>query len=291
MPWWPSQRRKIGFGWRVVKSMRSNWSEMPVFGSNWQTWYLVVCKQACPCHQEVNESMRQTFSTFDFLHSSHKWMQTILSCGRHSTTMSIGIISRFRFCRWLGGFEINIGRNLMHFLESHVRANKLDVQETSVSHSSTEAEIIFLDARLRVDGIPALDLWNLVVEVFHCDQNQLNKTKVQQHRETCGIESNENFNRARQVRVVSYWWCASECQFFSVNCYVVRVWGQWGRDQDDNQKQESNNETCVKNPQSFSWLVVWQNQFGHQDSNSVKWLQTPDRRHFDQRTLHTWRME
>ena len=197
MPWWPSQRRKIGFGWRVVKSMRSNWSEMHVFGSNWQTWYLVVCKQTCPCHQEVNESMRQTFSMFEFLHSPHKWKQTILSCGRHSTTMSIGIIPRFRFCRWLGGFEINIGRNLMHFLESHVRANKLDVQETSVSHSSTEAEIISLDARLRVDGIPAWDLWKLVVEVFHCDQNQLNKTKVLQHRETCGIESNENFNRAR----------------------------------------------------------------------------------------------
>ena len=28
-----------------------------------------------------------------------------------------------------------------------------------------------------MDGIPALDLWNLVKEVFHCDQNQPNKTK------------------------------------------------------------------------------------------------------------------
>ena len=30
-------------------------------------------------------SMRQAFSTFDFLHSSHKWTQTILSCGKHNT--------------------------------------------------------------------------------------------------------------------------------------------------------------------------------------------------------------
>ena len=28
-----------------------------------------------------------------------------------------------------------------------------------------------------MDGIPALDLWNLVIEVFHCNQNQLSKTK------------------------------------------------------------------------------------------------------------------
>ena len=34
-------------------------------------------------------------------------------------------------------------------------------KQTSVSHSSTEAEIIYLDAGLRMDGIPALDLWDL----------------------------------------------------------------------------------------------------------------------------------
>ena len=50
-------------------------------------------------------------------------------------------------------------------------------KQTSVSHSSTEAEIISLDAGLRMDGIPALDLWNLVIEVFHCDQNQPYQTK------------------------------------------------------------------------------------------------------------------
>ena len=32
-------------------------------------------------------------------------------------------------------------------------------QQTSVSHSSTESEIISLDAALRLDRITALDLW------------------------------------------------------------------------------------------------------------------------------------
>ena len=36
-------------------------------------------------------------------------------------------------------------------------------KQTSVSHSSTESEIITLDAGLRLDGIPALDWWNLIV--------------------------------------------------------------------------------------------------------------------------------
>ena len=38
-------------------------------------------------------------------------------------------------------------------------------KQTSVSHSSTESEIISLDAGLRMDGLPALDLWNVVIEV------------------------------------------------------------------------------------------------------------------------------
>ena len=36
-------------------------------------------------------------------------------------------------------------------------------KQTSVSHSSTESEIISLDAGLRLDGILALDLWDLIV--------------------------------------------------------------------------------------------------------------------------------
>ena len=36
-------------------------------------------------------------------------------------------------------------------------------KQTSVSHSSTEAEIISLDTGLRLDGLPALELWDLIV--------------------------------------------------------------------------------------------------------------------------------
>ena len=50
-------------------------------------------------------------------------------------------------------------------------------KKTSVSHSSTESEIISLGAGLRVDGIPALDLWALVIEVLHSSANQPKKSK------------------------------------------------------------------------------------------------------------------
>ena len=50
-------------------------------------------------------------------------------------------------------------------------------KQTAVSHSSTEAQVISLDAGLRVGGLPALDLWDLVIEVFHSSPNQTNNTK------------------------------------------------------------------------------------------------------------------
>ena len=40
-------------------------------------------------------------------------------------------------------------------------------KQTSVSHVSTEVEIIPHDAGLRMDGIPALTLRDFVIEVFH----------------------------------------------------------------------------------------------------------------------------
>ena len=39
-------------------------------------------------------------------------------------------------------------------------------KQTSVSHSSTESEIVSLDAGLRMDGLLALDLWDVVIELL-----------------------------------------------------------------------------------------------------------------------------
>ena len=39
-------------------------------------------------------------------------------------------------------------------------------KQTPVSHSSTESQIISLDTGLRLDGLLALELWDLIVSVF-----------------------------------------------------------------------------------------------------------------------------
>ena len=77
-------------------------------------------------------------------------------------------------------------------------------KQTSVSHSSTESEIISLHAGLWLDGIPALDLWDLIVSVLgdtsqhHTEQGDLLKNK----HEACSPPHTIH-KRKRTQRVIS----------------------------------------------------------------------------------------
>ena len=46
-------------------------------------------------------------------------------------------------------------------------------KQTSVSHSSTGSEIISLDAGLRMDELPALDIWDIVIEVVRTTKDNI----------------------------------------------------------------------------------------------------------------------
>ena len=142
---------------------------------------ILVFEQICSCGNEMVKSMWQTINTFDLIHSSYKWIPAILFCentAQHSTTLQIRIDSRFWFCKRPWKFVISIRRHSVHFRKSHVRANNLDVQEADLSFPQfCKSWNIFPDAGLRMDGIAALDLWDLVIEVFHLSPNQLNNTK------------------------------------------------------------------------------------------------------------------
>ena len=61
-------------------------------------------------------------------------------------------------------------------------------KQTPVSHSSTESEIISLDTGLRLDGIPALELWDLIVAVLgNTNQNHMEQATCQRTNEKFGL--------------------------------------------------------------------------------------------------------
>ena len=180
MSWWPSiQRRRIEIKWRNVRCMLSNCSDMSVFGTHWWTWYSLVSHQACTCDHKVDQSLRQTSSTFDLIHLFHdEWIQAICHGGYTAQHCRLGLFQDSDFAGDLEVSKSTSGGTLCTFgSHTFVPVSWVCKKQTCVSHSSTEPQIISLDAGLRMDGIPALDLWDLVIDVLHSNPNQKEKLK------------------------------------------------------------------------------------------------------------------
>ena len=127
----------------------------------------------------------------------------------------------------------------MHFRKADVCANQLD------SHSSTEAEIISLDAGLRMDGIPALTIWDLVIVVSHSVPINPDEPK----REPWGNPSavvKPNMQNPIQFKHTDV--IPTNIDHIPSNTKNFQSTAVLNAFED--------NETCVKNPQSCSGLVV-----------------------------------
>ena len=101
--------------------------------------------------------------------------------------------------------------------------------QTSVSHISTEAEIIPLDGSLRMDGIPALTLWYLAIELFHSRTDGPNGEPLKKPVGSCHAKHAQLLpNQAHQRHSNKHWSHSLKYNASCFQCYVARLWGQWG---------------------------------------------------------------
>ena len=95
-------------------------------------------------------------------------------------------------------------------------------------------------------------------------------------------DQNTNRNeKARGWAIVKRGVRTHQHTFFWRRVSVVHLWRQRSSDQDDNLRTKSDDETYFQNPQSCSWLVVWQNQLGPPNLNQICWHRTSTCRHSD----------
>ena len=87
--------------------------------------------------------------------------------GNTAKQCRLGLFQDFDFKGDLEDLDSTSGGALRIFgIHTFVPISWMCEKQTSVSHSSTESEIISLDAGLRMAGTPALDLWDLIVAVL-----------------------------------------------------------------------------------------------------------------------------
>ena len=107
-------------------------------------------------------------------------------------------------------------------------------KQTAVSHSLTESEIISLDAGLRLDGLPALELWDLIVSVFGSVSQISDRTGRQKSQGKINVMENidsvpSNVQSSRQEALL---------YLFDDNEAVIKM------------IKESYNETCFQDSQN-----------------------------------------
>ena len=196
------------------------------------SWYFMVCEQTCACYNKMDKILWQTLGGFDLLHSSHMWIQAILLCGKHSTTMQIRIVSRLWFCRRLWRLKINIRWNYVHFRKPNICANKFDVQVTDISLTQLNRSWSYFsrcrfthgrDSRSRSLGFSD---WSIS---FLTEPNKQNQRCKRATGKPVGKHSTKHAktdsNHTHQSRSDQHWSRSIKRNTFWFQYYVVCLWG------------------------------------------------------------------
>ena len=132
------------------------------------------------------------------------------------------------------------------FWKSYICSNKLTCKkQTAVSHISTESEIISLDTGLRLHGLLALELWDLIISVFGSVTQTSDRTARLFDTER-SQKSQGKINVMENIDSVP----SSNVQSSRQEALMYVFEDNGSSDQDDHLREESCNETRFQNPQS-----------------------------------------
>ena len=118
-----------------------------------------ITKWTKACDKRLNRLISYIHHTCEYKQYCH--------VGNTAKQCRLGLFQDSDFAGDLEDSESTSGGTLCVFgSHTFVPISWMCKKQTSVSHSSTESEIISLDTGLRLDGLPALELWDLIVCVL-----------------------------------------------------------------------------------------------------------------------------
>ena len=164
--WPPLQRGRNKICWRIVKYMLSNCFEIFLLGTYWTTRYSMFSEQTRTIHNKMDQGLWQRLNRLiSCIHHTNEYKQ-YCHVGNTAKQCRLGLFQDSDFAGGLEGSGSSSGGTLC-FRQSHIcPISWMCKKQTAVFHSSTASEIISLDTGLRLDGLPAVELWDLIVSVF-----------------------------------------------------------------------------------------------------------------------------
>ena len=193
------KRGRIEICRRIVKSMLADCSKMLILGTYWKRpdipWSVnklarSITKWTTACDKRLSRLISYTHYTSEYKQYCH--------VGNTAKQCRLGLFQDSDLAGDLEDSKSTSGGTLC-ISGSHtiVPISWKCKKQTSVSHSSTESEIISLDAGLRLDGITALELWDLIVAVLENTTQNHDRTGRQV------VCSNERHKRKESQRVIN----------------------------------------------------------------------------------------
>ena len=141
----------------------------------------MVCEQTCSCgHKRTKSCDKLLARLISYIHHTSEYWEYCY-VGNTAQHCKLGLFQESDYAGDLEDSKSTSGGILCIFgSHTFVPISWMCKKRTSVSHSSTEVEIISLDDGSRMDGIPALTLWDLTIQVFHSVPNRTNGPKAHQ---------------------------------------------------------------------------------------------------------------
>ena len=182
-----------------------------------------ITKWTESCHKRVNRLI-------SYIHHKCEYKQ-YCHVGNTAKQCRLALFQDSDFCGRSSGFKIYLGWNIVRFGKSYIS----------------------LDAGLRVDGIPALDFWDLIVAVLgntnqsHEEQGDLLMNKREARSPPHTIHKRKQSQRVIWIMLISFPQTSNLlirklcCMCLKTNEAVIKMIIKG---------KESNNETCFQNPQS-----------------------------------------
>ena len=168
-------------------------------------------------------------------------------------------------------------------------------KQTPVSHSSTESEVIILDASLRMDGLPALDQRDVVGGSVAIPRRIRNHQPNKRAQRNLSLKTNIKLKKQRKPRFRETVRCGSRCHkrhFFSMWISVVYFRRPWGGNKKWSSKAEVQRWDTFPEPTELCLIgCLIEFNLDPKNSNQVHRHQKPTRRHADKGKFHTWWME
>ena len=199
----------------------------------------------------MDSCMWQTISKTDFLHPSHMW--------EHGTALRTWVCSKTQTLLDTLKTRNQPQEESCVFLETE-HLSSPNVHETNCCLA--QFYIVgdyFMDAGLRMVGLLALDLWDVVTEVLRSTSNtvQPKHTRIQEIGATLHFLAKTQVPKGGRS---SNWmmWILYPQTFFSRCVSVVHFWGQRSSDQDDYQQDEAQRMRHMSRTHrvALDWLIV-----------------------------------